>query len=214
MKKTKLATERNKLVMEGPKPAAGLLKPEASHGKLALERRKLVMARLKLARRGHCALPRQPKPGKRRREPSPSAAKKSWPRPPQLQSCDEDLATGMELYQVRFRLVRQSSVPSSDRRTPLLRRQGKTFIRRASASLRQWRAGMPWRLASARREEAIIEITDPAHQLLAERLRPPSERASRLAIEDKVKRPLTEELLFGVLENGGQQRWMWRRGRW
>jgi ATP-dependent Clp protease ATP-binding subunit ClpA len=61
-------------------------------------------------------------------------------------------------------------------------------------------------LSSQLREKNVtIEITDPARQLLAEKGFDPTFGARPLGrvIEDKVKRPLTEELLFGALENGG-----------
>jgi ATP-dependent Clp protease ATP-binding subunit ClpA len=50
-----------------------------------------------------------------------------------------------------------------------------------------------------------IELTDAARKLLAEKGFDPTFGARPLGrvIEDKVKRPLTEELLFGALENGG-----------
>jgi ATP-dependent Clp protease ATP-binding subunit ClpA len=54
-------------------------------------------------------------------------------------------------------------------------------------------------------KKVTIEITAPARQLLAEKGFDPTFGARPLGrvIEDKVKRPLTEELLFGALENGG-----------
>jgi ATP-dependent Clp protease ATP-binding subunit ClpA len=50
-----------------------------------------------------------------------------------------------------------------------------------------------------------IELTGAARQLLAEKGFDPTFGARPLGrvIEDRVKRPLTEELLFGALENGG-----------
>ena len=50
-----------------------------------------------------------------------------------------------------------------------------------------------------------IELTDPARKLLAEKGYDPAFGARPLArvIEETVKRPLTDELLFGALENGG-----------
>jgi ATP-dependent Clp protease ATP-binding subunit ClpA len=50
-----------------------------------------------------------------------------------------------------------------------------------------------------------IDITEPARKLLAEKGYDPTFGARPLGrvIEDKVKRPLTEEILFGALENGG-----------
>src|SRR4029453_17947490 len=53
--------------------------------------------------------------------------------------------------------------------------------------------------------KVTIEITDAARTLLAEKGFDPPFGARPLGrvIEDAVKRPLTEELLFGALENGG-----------
>jgi ATP-dependent Clp protease ATP-binding subunit ClpA len=53
--------------------------------------------------------------------------------------------------------------------------------------------------------KVTIELTDAARQLLAEKGFDPTFGARPLGrvIEDAVKRPLTEELLFGALENGG-----------
>ncbi|HEV8582561.1 MAG TPA: AAA family ATPase [Thermoanaerobaculia bacterium] len=53
--------------------------------------------------------------------------------------------------------------------------------------------------------KVTIELTEAARQLLAEKGFDPTFGARPLGrvIEDKVKRPLTEELLFGALENGG-----------
>ncbi len=53
--------------------------------------------------------------------------------------------------------------------------------------------------------KVTIEITDAARTLLAEKGFDPTFGARPLGrvIEDAVKRPLTEELLFGALENGG-----------
>ncbi|PYQ58716.1 MAG: ATP-dependent Clp protease ATP-binding subunit ClpA, partial [Acidobacteria bacterium] len=50
-----------------------------------------------------------------------------------------------------------------------------------------------------------VEITDAARKLLAEKGFDPTFGARPLGrvIEEKVKRPLTDELLFGALENGG-----------
>jgi ATP-dependent Clp protease ATP-binding subunit ClpA len=50
-----------------------------------------------------------------------------------------------------------------------------------------------------------IELTEPARKLLAEKGFDPTFGARPLArvIEDQVKRPLTEEILFGALESGG-----------
>jgi ATP-dependent Clp protease ATP-binding subunit ClpA len=54
-------------------------------------------------------------------------------------------------------------------------------------------------------KKVTIEITEAARKLLAEKGFDPTFGARPLGrvIEDKVKRPLTEELLFGALENGG-----------
>ncbi|HEX4960926.1 MAG TPA: AAA family ATPase [Thermoanaerobaculia bacterium] len=54
-------------------------------------------------------------------------------------------------------------------------------------------------------KKVTIALTDPARKLLAEKGYDPTFGARPLGrvIEDKVKRPLTEELLFGALENGG-----------
>ena len=51
-----------------------------------------------------------------------------------------------------------------------------------------------------------LELTDAARKLLAEKGYDPAFGARPLArvIEDSVKRPLTEELLFGKLQNGGK----------
>src|SRR4029077_1240409 len=51
-----------------------------------------------------------------------------------------------------------------------------------------------------------IELTDAARDLLAKKGYDPTFGARPLArvIEDTVKRPPTEEILFGQLENGGQ----------
>ena len=53
--------------------------------------------------------------------------------------------------------------------------------------------------------KVTIELTDAARKLLAEKGFDPTFGARPLGrvIEDTVKRPLTEELLFGALENGG-----------
>ncbi len=53
--------------------------------------------------------------------------------------------------------------------------------------------------------KVTIELTEAARQLLAEKGFDPTFGARPLGrvIEDTVKRPLTEELLFGALENGG-----------
>ena len=53
--------------------------------------------------------------------------------------------------------------------------------------------------------KVTIELTEAARQLLAEKGFDPTFGARPLGrvIEDAVKRPLTEELLFGALENGG-----------
>ncbi len=50
-----------------------------------------------------------------------------------------------------------------------------------------------------------IEITEAARKLLAEKGFDPAFGARPLArvLEETVKRPLTDELLFGALENGG-----------
>ena len=50
-----------------------------------------------------------------------------------------------------------------------------------------------------------IELTESARKLLAEKGFDPAFGARPLGrvIEETVKRPLTEELLFGALENGG-----------
>jgi ATP-dependent Clp protease ATP-binding subunit ClpA len=50
-----------------------------------------------------------------------------------------------------------------------------------------------------------VEITDPARKLLAEKGYDPAFGARPLGrvIEETIKRPLTDELLFGALENGG-----------
>jgi ATP-dependent Clp protease ATP-binding subunit ClpA len=65
------------------------------------------------------------------------------------------------------------------------------FIRELSAQLAE--------------KKVTITLTDPARHLLAEKGFDPTFGARPLGrvIEDKVKRPLTEELLFGALENGG-----------
>ncbi|HEX3554080.1 MAG TPA: AAA family ATPase [Thermoanaerobaculia bacterium] len=54
-------------------------------------------------------------------------------------------------------------------------------------------------------KKVTIDLTEPARKLLAEKGFDPTFGARPLGrvIEDKVKRPLTEELLFGALENGG-----------
>jgi ATP-dependent Clp protease ATP-binding subunit ClpA len=54
-------------------------------------------------------------------------------------------------------------------------------------------------------KKVTIDLTEPARKLLAEKGFDPTFGARPLSrvIEDKVKRPLTEELLFGALENGG-----------
>ncbi len=54
-------------------------------------------------------------------------------------------------------------------------------------------------------KKVAITLTEPARKLLAEKGFDPTFGARPLGrvIEDKVKRPLTEELLFGALENGG-----------
>ncbi|HSS47930.1 MAG TPA: AAA family ATPase [Thermoanaerobaculia bacterium] len=54
-------------------------------------------------------------------------------------------------------------------------------------------------------KKVTIALTEPARKLLAEKGFDPTFGARPLGrvIEDKVKRPLTEELLFGALENGG-----------
>ena len=54
-------------------------------------------------------------------------------------------------------------------------------------------------------KKVTIELTEPARKLLAERGYDPAFGARPLGrvLEDKVKRPLTEELLFGKLEGGG-----------
>ena len=54
-------------------------------------------------------------------------------------------------------------------------------------------------------KKVTIDLTDSARKLLAEKGFDPTFGARPLGrvIEDKVKRPLTEELLFGALENGG-----------
>ena len=202
MGRIKLATERIKLVTEGTKLVAGLSKPEASHCKLALERLKLAMARPKLARGGRCALPRRPKPGKGRREPHRARRRKTGLR-------RRSARAAMKIWRPERSFPRSIASSFANhrclppiRRTPFLQRQEEPFTRRESASLRHGCAGMSWRL-TARREEVIIEITYPSRQLLAERLRPAfGARPLGRVIEDKVKRPLTEELLFGALENG------------
>jgi ATP-dependent Clp protease ATP-binding subunit ClpA len=53
--------------------------------------------------------------------------------------------------------------------------------------------------------KVTIELSDAARLLLAEKGFDPTFGARPLGrvIEDTVKRPLTEELLFGALENGG-----------
>jgi hypothetical protein len=50
-----------------------------------------------------------------------------------------------------------------------------------------------------------VELTEAARKLLAEKGFDPTFGARPLSrvIEEKVKRPLTDELLFGALENGG-----------
>jgi ATP-dependent Clp protease ATP-binding subunit ClpA len=50
-----------------------------------------------------------------------------------------------------------------------------------------------------------VEITEPARKLLAEKGYDPAYGARPLGrvIEESIKRPLTDELLFGALENGG-----------
>jgi ATP-dependent Clp protease ATP-binding subunit ClpA len=55
-------------------------------------------------------------------------------------------------------------------------------------------------------KKVIIELTDAARTLLAEKGFDPAFGARPLGrvLEDEVKRPLTEELLFGQLENGGK----------
>ena len=51
-----------------------------------------------------------------------------------------------------------------------------------------------------------VELTDAARKLLAEKGYDPAFGARPLArvLEDEVKRPLTEELLFGRLQAGGK----------
>jgi ATP-dependent Clp protease ATP-binding subunit ClpA len=55
-------------------------------------------------------------------------------------------------------------------------------------------------------KKVVIELTDAARQLLAEKGFDPAFGARPLGrvLEDEIKRPLTEELLFGQLENGGK----------
>jgi ATP-dependent Clp protease ATP-binding subunit ClpA len=54
-------------------------------------------------------------------------------------------------------------------------------------------------------KKVTVEITDAARQLLAEKGYDPTFGARPLGrvIEESVKRPLTDELLFGALESGG-----------
>ena len=75
------------------------------------------------------------------------------------------------------------------------------FIRELSAQLAE--------------KKVTIELTEPARKLLAEKGYDPAFGARPLArvIEDKVKRPLTEELLFGAWRTAGRRRWTWRAGR-
>ncbi|HEY4649005.1 MAG TPA: AAA family ATPase, partial [Gemmatimonadales bacterium] len=61
-------------------------------------------------------------------------------------------------------------------------------------------------LAAQLAEKSVkVELTDAARKLLAEKGFDPTFGARPLSrvIEEKVKRPLTDELLFGALENGG-----------
>jgi ATP-dependent Clp protease ATP-binding subunit ClpA len=60
--------------------------------------------------------------------------------------------------------------------------------------------------AQVAEKKVRIEITDAARKLLAEKGYDPSFGARPLGrvIEESVKRPLTEELLFGKLQNGGK----------
>ncbi|HKV06895.1 MAG TPA: ATP-dependent Clp protease ATP-binding subunit ClpA [Thermoanaerobaculia bacterium] len=55
-------------------------------------------------------------------------------------------------------------------------------------------------------KKVAIEATDPARKVLAEKGFDPAFGARPLGrvLEDQVKRPLTDELLFGQLENGGK----------
>jgi ATP-dependent Clp protease ATP-binding subunit ClpA len=54
-------------------------------------------------------------------------------------------------------------------------------------------------------KSVTVEITEPARKLLAEKGYDPAYGARPLGrvIEESIKRPLTDELLFGALENGG-----------
>jgi ATP-dependent Clp protease ATP-binding subunit ClpA len=54
-------------------------------------------------------------------------------------------------------------------------------------------------------KKVTIELTEPARKLLAEKGYDPAFGARPLArvVEETIKRPLTDELLFGALENGG-----------
>ena len=56
-------------------------------------------------------------------------------------------------------------------------------------------------------KKVVIELTGAARALLAEKGFDPAFGARPLGrvLEDEVKRPLTEELLFGQLENGGKE---------
>src|SRR4029077_12867353 len=61
-------------------------------------------------------------------------------------------------------------------------------------------------LAAQLAEKSVtVELTDPARKLLAEKGYDPAFGARPLGrvIEETIKRPLTDELLFGALENGG-----------
>ena len=54
-------------------------------------------------------------------------------------------------------------------------------------------------------KDVTIELTDAARDVLAEKGYDPAFGARPLArvLDETIKRPLTEELLFGQLENGG-----------
>lgn len=54
-------------------------------------------------------------------------------------------------------------------------------------------------------QKVTLEVTDAARELLAKRGYDPTFGARPLArvIDEEIKRPLTQELLFGGLEHGG-----------
>ena len=60
-----------------------------------------------------------------------------------------------------------------------------------------------------------IELTEPARKLLAEKGYDPAFGARPLGrvIQETIKRPLGDELLFGASRTAARRRWMWRVGR-